>query len=312
VERAPRIAAASTRAETVETMPLASLRGVHKRYGKTLALDGVDLDVRPGELLALLGPNGAGKSTAIAIWLGLLEPDAGRARLFAGSPLDIENRRRIGVMMQDVSLTPELRVRELIDLTSRYYADPLPVAATLESTRLTELADRPYGKLSGGQKRQVQFALAICGRPPLLFLDEPTVGLDIEARETLWRTIRAMLAGGCSVVLTTHYLEEAEALASRVAVLADGRLIASGSVDDVRSIVSRTEISCSSDLGEEDVRAWPDVVAVARDADRLRITAVAAESVVRRLLAADVAVRHLQVRPAGLADAFAALTKEVA
>jgi ABC-type multidrug transport system ATPase subunit len=128
----------------------------------------------------------------------------------------------------------------------------------------------------------------------------------------MWRTIRAMVAGGCSVVLTTHYLEEAEALASRVAVLAGGRLIASGSVDEVRAIVSRTEISCSSDLGEDDVRAWPDVVAVARDADRLRITAVAAEDVVRRLLATDAAVRHLQVRPAGLADAFTALTKEVA
>ncbi len=305
-------AAAGATATTPQALPLAALRGVHKRYGKTVALDGVDLDVRPGELLALLGPNGAGKSTAISLWLGLIEPDGGSARLFAGSPLDVENRRHIGVMMQEVSLTPELRVRELIDLTSRYYADPLPVAATLELTRLTELADRPYAKLSGGQKRQVQFALAICGRPPLLFLDEPTVGLDVEARETMWRTIRAMVAGGCAVVLTTHYLEEAEALASRVAVLAGGRLIASGSVDEVRSIVSRTEISCSSDLGEDDVRAWPDVVAVARDADRLRITAVAAEDVVRRLLATDAAVSHLQVRPAGLADAFSALTKEVA
>ena len=294
------------------TTSLASLRGVHKRYGKTVALDGVDLDVRPGELLALLGPNGAGKSTAISLWLGLIEPDGGTARLFSGSPLDVENRRHIGVMMQEVSLTPELRVRELIDLTSRYYADPLPVATTLELTRLTELADRPYAKLSGGQKRQVQFALAMCGRPPLLFLDEPTVGLDVEARETMWRTIRSMVAGGCSVVLTTHYLEEAEALASRVAVLAGGRLIALGSVDEVRSIVSRTEISCSSDLVEDDVRAWPDVVAVAREADRLRITAVTAEGVVRRLLATDAAVRHLQVRPAGLADAFTALTKEVA
>src|SRR5687768_17404213 len=148
-------------------MTLASLHGVHKRYGKTLALDGVDLDVRPGELLALLGPNGAGKSTAIAIWLGLLEPDRGRARLFDGSPLEVTHRRRIGVMMQDVGLTPEMRVGELIDLTSRYYPDPLAVAATLQLTRLTALADRRYSTLSGGQKRQVQFALAICGRPAL-------------------------------------------------------------------------------------------------------------------------------------------------
>jgi ABC-type multidrug transport system ATPase subunit/peptidoglycan/LPS O-acetylase OafA/YrhL len=298
--------------EPDEPTTVASLRGVHKRYGQTLALDGVDLDVRPGELLALLGPNGAGKSTAIAIWLGLLEPDGGRARLFDGSPLEVGNRRRIGVMMQDVGLTPEMRVRELIDLTSRYYPDPLPVDATLQVTRLTALADRRYSTLSGGQKRQVQFALAICGRPMLLFLDEPSVGLDVEAREAMWQALRSMVAGGCSVVLTTHHLEEAEALASRVAVLAGGRLIASGSVDEIRSTISRTEISCASDLAEDDVRGWPEVVAVARDTDRLRITAVAPESVVRRLLNADAGLRHLQVRPAGLADAVTALTKEVA
>ena len=196
---------------------------MHKRYGKTVALAGLDLNVRRGELLALLGPNGAGKSTAISLWLGLLEPDAGNARLFGGSPLDVETRRRVGVMMQEVGLTPELRVRELVELTASYYPEPL-------STQRDALAHahrgagRPsYAKLSAGQKRQVQFALAICGRPPLLFLDEPTVGLDVEARETMWRTIRALLAQGCSIVLTTHYLEEAEALADRVAVLANGR-----------------------------------------------------------------------------------------
>ena len=193
---------------------------MHKRYGTTLALAGLDLQVRRGELLAVLGPNGAGKSTAISLWLGLLEPDEGAVRLFGGSPLDVESRRHVGVMMQEVGLTPELRVRELVELTASYYPDPLPTDETLALTRTEALAHRPYAKLSAGQKRQVQFALAICGRPPLLFLDEPTVGLDVEARETMWRTIRAMVAQGCSIVLTTHYLEEAEALADRVAVLA--------------------------------------------------------------------------------------------
>ena len=178
--------------------------------------------MRRGELLALLGPNGAGKSTAISLWLGLLEPDAGNAQLFGGSPLDVESRRRVGVMMQEVGLTPELRVRELVELTASYYPEPLGTNETLALTRIEALADRFYAKLSAGQKRQVQFALAICGRPPLLFLDEPTVGLDVEARETMWRTIRELLAQGCSIVLTTHYLEEAEALADRVAVLAAG------------------------------------------------------------------------------------------
>ena len=155
------------------------------------------------------------------MWLGLLEPDAGNAQLFGGSPLDVDTRRRVGVMMQEVGLTPELRVRELVELTASYYPEPLEHAARRSRSRAsTRSRDRPYAKLSAGQKRQVQFALAICGRPPLLFLDEPTVGLDVEARETMWRTIRALLAQGCSIVLTTHYLEEAEALADRVAVLA--------------------------------------------------------------------------------------------
>jgi ABC-type multidrug transport system ATPase subunit len=292
--------------------PPASLSGLHKRYGKTIALAGLDLEVRRGELLAVLGPNGAGKSTAISLWLGLLEPDAGTVRLLGGSPLDVESRRHVGVMMQEVGLTPELRVRELIELTASYYPDPMSVQQALELTRTEALADRPYAKLSAGQKRQAQFALAICGRPPLLFLDEPTVGLDVDARETMWRTIRAMVAQGCSIVLTTHYLEEAEALADRVAVLVSGRVIAEGTVAEIRSVVSRRHISCSSEVSLEQVRAWPDVIAVTRETDRLHITAVDAEGVVRRLLAADERVRGLEVRQANLAEAFAELTKEAA
>jgi ABC-type multidrug transport system ATPase subunit len=291
---------------------LATLEGVHKRYGATIALAGLDLEIRRGELLAVLGPNGAGKSTAISLWLGLLEPDAGTVRLLGGSPLDVESRRHVGVMMQEVGLTPELRVRELITLTASYYRDPLTTQEALELTGTGALADRLYAKLSAGQKRQVQFALATCGRPPLLFLDEPSVGLDLDARERMWRTVRAMIAHGCSIVLTTHYLEEAEALADRVAVLASGRLIACGTVAEIRSVVSRKRISCSSDVSLEQVRDWPDVIAVTREADRLHITAVDAEGIVRRLLAADERLRDLEVRQANLAEAFTALTKEAA
>jgi ABC-type multidrug transport system ATPase subunit/peptidoglycan/LPS O-acetylase OafA/YrhL len=291
---------------------LAALAGVHKRYGSTVALAGLDLQVRRGELLAVLGPNGAGKSTAISLWLGLLEPDEGTARLFDRSPLDVEGRRHVGVMMQEVALTPELRVRELVALTASYYPDPLPADHVLELTHTQTIAHRPYAKLSAGQKRQVQFALAICGRPALLFLDEPTVGLDVGARETMWRIIRAMIAEGCSIVLTTHYLEEAEALADRVAVLASGRLLASGSVDEIRSLVSRKQISCSTTLAAEDVRTWPDVVAVEAGAQRLRITVVDAEPVLRRLLASDDCLRDVEVRRAGLSEAFVELTREAA
>jgi ABC-type multidrug transport system ATPase subunit/peptidoglycan/LPS O-acetylase OafA/YrhL len=299
-------------APAADSPVMARLAGVHKRYGRTVALAGLDLDVRRGELLAVLGPNGAGKSTAIALWLGLLEPDQGTARLLDRSPLEIDGRRHVGVMMQDVALTPELRVRELITQTASYYPAPLGVAETLALTGLDGLADRRYGKLSGGQKRLVQFALAVCGAPALLFLDEPTAGLDVEARATIWRTIRALVAGGSSVVLTTHYLEEAEALADRVAVLAGGRLIASGTVGEIRSVVARKHITCTTSVREEEVRGWTDVVAVTRDAGRLTITVVDAEPVVRRLLAADADLRDLEVRQAGLADAFMQLTKEAA
>ena len=285
---------------------------MHKRYGTTVALAGLDLDVRRGELLAVLGPNGAGKSTAISLWLGLLEPDAGSARLFGESPLDVDARRRVGVMMQEVGLTPELRVRELVELTASYYPEPLETRETLSLTGIDALADRPYAKLSAGQKRQVQFALAICGRPPLLFLDEPTVGLDVEARETMWRTIRALLAQGCSIVLTTHYLEEAEALADRVAVLANGRLIASGSVDEIRALVSRKQITCSTTISVDEVSQWPGVLSAVRSIHRLQVTASDAEGVVRRLLSVDAGVRDLEVRQAGLAEAFSELTKEAA
>jgi ABC-2 type transport system ATP-binding protein len=228
------------------------------------------------------------------------------------SPHALDSRRSIGVMMQEAALTPELRVRELIALTATYYPNPLSIDETLALSGCEPLADRPYGKLSTGQKRLAQFAIAICGRPQLLFLDEPTVGLDVHARETLWGTVRKLVAGGCSILLTTHYLEEAESLAHRVAVLANGRVIAHGSVDEVRSLVSRKRISCKCRLDPEEVRAWPDVIEVTRDAAHLRITAARAEEIVRRLLTTDVDARDLEVRQAGLAEAFAQLTKEAA
>jgi ABC-type multidrug transport system ATPase subunit/peptidoglycan/LPS O-acetylase OafA/YrhL len=305
----PMAAAASVQAEE---QPLAELVRARKRYGKTVALAALDLDVRSGEVLAVLGPNGAGKSTAISLWLGLLQADEGDVRLMGRSPLDVEARREVGLMLQEVVLPPTLRVRELVALTASYYPSPLGVREALELTGTTELADRLCGKLSAGQKRQVQFVLAICGRPRLLFLDEPTVGLDVQARETMWSTIRRLIAQGCSIVLTTHYLEEAEALADRVAVLARGDLIALGTVDEVRSIVSRKKITCSSALPIEGVRAWPGVVDATGDEHRMQITTADAEAVVRRLLASDQHLRNLEIKQAGLAEAFAELTKEAA
>jgi ABC-type multidrug transport system ATPase subunit len=299
-------------ADTGNGNPVAQLRGITKRFGAVTALNTIDIEVRRGELLAVLGPNGAGKSTAISLWLGLIEPDAGSVTLLGGEPQDVVRRRGLGVMMQDVEMPKELKVSELVRLSASYYDDPMGVEETLQRAGVTHLADRQYGKLSGGQKRQAQFAVAICGRPKVLFLDEPTVGLDIQARQAMWKNIRALLADGCSIVLTTHYLEEAESLADRVAVVAKGRVIASGTVDDMRALVARRQISCESSLAVEEVRSWPGVVDASRDATKLNITATDAEGVVRRLLASDASVARLEVRQAGLNEAFNELTREAA
>lgn len=289
---------------------LARLTGVEKRYGETVALAGLDLEVRPGELLAVLGPNGAGKTTAIALMLGLQRPDAGQALLFGHSPHDLPARRGVGVMMQEVMLPDALKVRELIAMTSAYYPDPLTLAETIALAGVEKIAARPYAKLSGGQKRQAQFALAICGRPRLLFLDEPTTGLDVTARETMWATLRRLVGGGTSIVLTTHYIEEAEALADRVIVMAKGRRVAEGTVDEMRAVVVRKRVDCVTTLDLAIIEAWPDVTAATRDGRQVSITTAEAEGVVRRLLGADPALSDLEVRRAGLSEAFIELTQE--
>jgi ABC-2 type transport system ATP-binding protein len=289
---------------------LAELRRVSKRFGSVVALDAIDFQVRPGELLAVLGPNGAGKSTAISLLLGLQEPDAGSVKLFGQSPLMLEARRNVGVMMQEVALAAELRVHEHLELVASYYADPLSPEAAMEFTHTTALGARPYGKLSGGQKRQVQFALAVCGRPRLLFLDEPTVGLDIQSRTLMWSMLRQLVHDGVSIVLTTHYLEEAESLADRVVVLAKGRVISSGTVREMRAIVAHKRITCSTTLTAELIASWPGVQSASLERGRLQITTSAADAVVKRLVAADGDFQDLEVHSAGLAEAFTELTQE--
>ncbi|MFC5580434.1 ABC transporter ATP-binding protein [Rhodanobacter terrae] len=290
--------------------PIARLGGAIKRYARLIALDGADLRLQRGELLALLGPNGAGKTTAIGLLLGLIRADAGTVELFGRDPQRIEARRRIGVMLQNAELPPTLRVGELLRLTASYYPAPRTLAETAELAGVGDLLKRPYAKLSGGQQRRVQFALALCGRPELLFLDEPTVGMDIEARQKLWAAIRQLLAEGCSVLLTTHYLEEAEALADRVCVMAQGRMIHEGTVEELRARVALKRIRCLSTLPIDTVRGWSEVSEVRRDNERLHITSDEAEIVVRRLLAADLQLRELEVQRAGLAEAFTELTRD--
>lgn len=289
---------------------VASLAGAVKRYGALTALDGLDLMLHRGELLALLGPNGAGKSTAINLLLGLVRADAGRVSLFGKDPQDINARRRIGVMLQSAVLPGTLSVAELLRLTMSYYAAPRTLADTAAMAGISDLLTRRYAGLSGGQQRCVQFAMALCGRPELLFLDEPTVGMDIDARRKLWAAIRQLVAEGCAVVLTTHYLEEAEALAQRVVVLAKGRVLSDGSVHALRSRVAHSRIRCVTDLDAAAIAAWPRVTSAIREDGRLEVCTEAAEIVVRRLLDADPALSELEVLRAGLAEAFTEITRE--
>src|ERR1043166_3412372 len=203
-------------AMSTEDQGVAELRRATRRYGKVAALDGVDLEGPAGEVGALLGPNGAGKTTAVQLLLGLLRPTAGSARLFGLDPRDTAARVRVGAMLQ-ISKVPEtLKVREHVELVSSYYPNPLPLSESLAAAGLTGVEERLFGKLSGGQRQRVLFALALCGNPDVLFLDEPTVGLDVESRRAFWETVRERGGAGCTVFLTTHSREEADALASRI------------------------------------------------------------------------------------------------
>jgi len=291
---------------------VASLEGVNKNYGDVRALCGVNFGVRAGEVVALLGPNGAGKTTAVKLLLGLMQPNAGRVRVFGGDPTNPENRMRTGAMLQVGKVPETLRVREHIDLFSTYYAKPLPVAEILGAAGLEKLSDRKFGDLSGGQRQRVLFALAICGDPDLLFLDEPTVGLDVEARRMLWDEIRRMVDRGKTVLLTTHYLQEADALADRVAVINQGEIIAQGTPSEIKAKTSGKRIRCITSLGLPTLRQIAGVTDAKEDREAIEIHAVEAESVVRELLSRDANLSGLEITSAGLEEAFLALTQDTA
>lgn len=287
---------------------VASLAGVDKRFGETIALDHFDFELRRGELVAMLGPNGAGKSTAISILLGLRRADGGVATVLGRPPHEIESRCDTGVMMQEISLPAELRVRELIELVSSYYPEPLEPDVTIRQSGIERIAERRYGSLSGGQKRQTQFALAICGAPKILFLDEPTTHLDQESRANLWSQVRELVSGGTSVVLTTHHIDEAETLADRVVVIAEGRCIASGSVEELRRTAIYQRVECTTAIPLDDIRKWSEVQDASVTAGRLHATTNDAVALLARLISADRSLRDIEVRRATLSEALTLLT----
>jgi ABC-2 type transport system ATP-binding protein len=290
--------------------PVASLEGVSKNYGEVRALRNVNFTVSAGEVVALLGPNGAGKTTAVKLLLGLLQPNSGRVRVFDGNPTNPENRMLTGAMLQVGKVPETLRVREHIELFSSYYPAPLPLQEVLAAAGLEKLRDRKFGDLSGGQRQRTLFALAICGNPDLLFLDEPTVGLDVEARRALWEEIRRLVERGKTVLLTTHYLEEADALADRIAVINQGEIIAEGTPAEIKSQTSGKRIRCITSLTLPALLQIPSVTDVKRDREAVEIHTREAESVVRVLLARDPMLSGLEISSAGLEEAFLSLTRD--
>ena len=286
-------------------MILARALDATRRYGDVLALDRLNLDVHAGELVGLLGPNGAGKSTLVNLLTGVRRPTSGTVELCGGDPRDPATRRVLGVTPQETGLPGALRVGEVVDFVRAHFSDPLGKAELLARFGLSDLVKRQTGSLSGGQKRRVAVALAFVGRPRIVFLDEPTTGLDVEARHALWDAIRQFHADGGTVVLTSHYLEEIEALARRVVVIGGGRVLADDTVTAVRGLVGIRRVSLTVAVPVSDL---PGVVGTERDGDRTHLLTADADRLVRDLVARAVPFTDLEVRPTSLEEAFLTLT----
>jgi ABC-2 type transport system ATP-binding protein len=304
-------------ATPVPTEVVASLSNITKRYRNgVVALDGLSLNLKRGEIVALLGPNGAGKSTAVKLMLGLSTPTSGSVRIFGADPRDPAARARTGAMLQIGNAPHMLRVRENIAMFRSYYPNPMPYAQIVQAAGLEGIEDRMFLHLSGGQKQRMLFALSLAGNPDLIFLDEPTVGLDIEARRSLWAQIRALAAHGKTVLLTTHYLEEADALAHRIIVINQGRVVCEGTPAEVKSMGAGTTatttrtIRCATKLPVETLLALPGVTQANTTAGHTTLVTDKPEAALREMLALDPTLHSLEVIAPALEDAFLALTSK--
>ncbi len=289
--------------------PVVEFKAARKRYGAVEALKGVDLTIQPGEVVGLLGPNGAGKTTSISLMLGLRKPTAGEARLFGLPPTDRRARSRCGVMLQESGTTGVLTVRELVDLFRAYYPAPLAAERAIAMAGLEAQAGARVGTLSGGQRQRLYFALAVCGDPDVLFFDEPTVGMDVEARRSVLASLHALADSGKTIVFTTHYLREAEDLARRIVVIDRGVIIADATPQALKDRVpaKRVTFSVARPMAVSDFNGL-GATAVEVSATRVRLLTNEPEAILKALFERGVALHDLEVAGADLEEAFLALT----
>src|SRR6184192_4752847 len=291
--------------------PAAELTDVSKRYGEVQALRDVSLKIEPGEVVAMLGPNGAGKTTSINLMLGLRNPTSGTARLFGLDPKDLRARSRIGVMLQESGVPGMLRVAEIVELFRSYYPAPLATAEAIRMAGLEEKAKSLVKDLSGGQHQRLYLALAVCGDPDALFLDEPTVGMDVEGRRRFLEEIGALATKGRTVVLTTHYLEEADQLARRIIVINHGRVIADSSPAAIKARVAGKRITFSTTAPPEEGQLGGLPLNSKQIEDHhVRLLTNQPEEVLRELFRRGVEIQNLEVAGADLEEAFLAMTHD--
>ncbi|MEA5366535.1 ABC transporter ATP-binding protein [Amycolatopsis sp., V23-08] len=287
------------------------LTGLRKHYGDVHAVDGVDLTIAPGEVVALLGPNGAGKSTTVDMILGLSTPDSGEVRVFGRKPIDAVRAGLIGAMLQGGALMDDLTVAETVGMVAALHREPMPVAEALRAAGVEELAGRRANKLSGGQKQRVRFAVALVSNPDLLILDEPTAAMDVGTRREFWQSMYSFTESGRTVVFATHYLEEAEEFADRVVLMRRGRIVADGSVAEVRALAGGRSLRAAVPGATEAViAALPGVKEFELRGDRVAISSGDSDATLWALKAAVPAVYDIEISAVGLEGAFLSLTAD--
>ena len=291
------------------------LRGLEKTFdspaGPVRAVRGIDVEVHEGETVALLGPNGAGKSTTVDMLLGLQRPDTGTVAVFGGPPEQAVGGGRVGAMLQEGGVLRDLTVRELVAMMAALFPEPLDVDEALRLAQLSEITDRRSERLSGGERQRLRFAVALVSDPDLLVLDEPTVGMDVESRRAFWSTVRELSGGGKTFLFATHYLEEADAYADRVVLMAHGRVVADGPPTEIKAIVgSRTIRATLPGVALEELERLPGVTHAERHGESVALACSDSDAALRELIARHPEARDIEVRGAGLEEAFVQLTAD--